>query len=289
MELPYAVMNRRHFLRAAALAAGATSISAPGKANTSHAPNIKTVGLILSGGFGKEMQRDAAGTLKRLAEMGYQELEFGGTYGQSAAELRKTLDGLGLKNVAGGSSMAQLTKGLDKMLEEASQLGRKYVVCYWPWMDSGENKTLDDFRRTAARFNELGEKCRQAGLRFAFHNHDKEFKPTEGQIPYHIFLKETDPALVTMELDLYWITKGGQQPLDFFRQYPGRFELWHVKDMDKTPEAGMTTVGQGIIDFPALFAQARQAGMKHFFVEHDNPPDAMQFAQDSYRYLKTLR
>ncbi len=282
-------MNRRHFLRAAALAAGATSISAPGKANTSHAPNIKTVGLILSGGFGKEMQRDAAGTLNRLAEMGYQELEFGGTYGQSAAELRKTLDGLGLKNVAGGSSMAQLTKGLDKMLEEASQLGRKYVVCYWPWMDSGENKTLDDFRRTAARFNELGEKCRQAGLRFAFHNHDKEFKPTEGQIPYHIFLKETDPALVTMELDLYWITKGGQQPLDFFRQYPGRFELWHVKDMDKTPEAGMTTVGQGIIDFPALFAQARQAGMKHFFVEHDNPPDAMQFAQDSYRYLKTLR
>jgi sugar phosphate isomerase/epimerase len=289
VELPYAVMNRRHFLCAAALAAGATSISAPGKANTSHAPNIKTVGLILSGGFGKEMQRDAAGTLKRLAEMGYQELEFGGTYGQSAAELRKTLDGLGLKNVAGGSSMAQLTKGLDKMLEEASQLGRKYVVCYWPWMDSGENKTLDDFRRTAARFNKLGEKCRQAGLRFAFHNHDKEFKPTEGQIPYHIFLKETDPALVTMELDLYWITKGGQQPLDFFRQYPGRFELWHVKDMDKTPEAGMTTVGQGIIDFPALFAQARQAGMKHFFVEHDNPPDAMQFAQDSYRYLKTLR
>ncbi len=289
MELPYAVMNRRHFLRAAALAAGATSISAPGKANTSHAPNIKTVGLILSGGFGKEMQRDAAGTLKRLAEMGCQELEFGGTYGQSAAELRKTLDGLGLKNVAGGSSMAQLTKGLDKMLEEASQLGRTYVVCYWPWMDSGENKTLDDFRRTAARFNELGEKCKQAGLRFAFHNHDKEFKLTEGQVPYHIFLRETDPALVTMELDLYWIVKGGGQPLDFFRQYPGRFELWHVKDMDKTPQAGMTTVGQGIIDFPALFAKARQAGMKHFFVEHDNPPDAMQFARDSYRYLKTMR
>jgi sugar phosphate isomerase/epimerase len=92
-----------------------------------------------------------------------------------------------------------------------------------------------------------------------------------------------------MELDLYWITKGGQQPLDFFRQYPGRFELWHVKDLDNTAEAGMTTVGQGIIDFPVLFAQARLAGMKHFFVEHDNPPDAMQFAQDSYRYLKKLR
>jgi sugar phosphate isomerase/epimerase len=282
-------MNRRHFLRTAALTAGTAAMGSPGVATPHDFARIKTVGLILSGGLGKEMQQDAAGTLKRLAKMGYRELEFGGTYGQPAAELRKTLDGLGLKNVAGGSSMAQLTKGLDQMLEEANQLGRKYVVCYWPWMDSGENKTLDDYRRTAGRFNELGEKCRQAGLRFAFHNHDKEFKPTEGQIPYHIFLQETDPALVTMELDLYWITKGGQQPLDFFRQYPGRFELWHVKDMDKSPEAGMTTVGQGIIDFPALFARARQAGMKHFFVEHDNPPNAMQFAQDSYRYLKTLR
>jgi sugar phosphate isomerase/epimerase len=282
-------MNRRRFLRTTALAAGTAAMGVPGRATPLPPAPIKTVGLILSGGLGKEMQRDAAGTLQKLAEMGYEELEFGGTYGQSPAELRKTLDGLGLRNVAGGSSMSQLIKDLDGMLEEANQLGRRYVVCYWPWTDSGENKTLDDFRRTAERFNEMGEKCRQAGLRFAFHNHDKEFKPTEGQIPYHIFLRETDPALVTMELDLYWITKGGGQPLDFFRQYPGRFELWHVKDMDKTPAAGMTTVGQGIIDFPALFAQARQAGMKHFFVEHDNPPDAMQFARDSYRYLKTLR
>jgi sugar phosphate isomerase/epimerase len=282
-------MNRRHFLRTAALVAATPTMGIPGGANPAHSARIKTVGLILSGGLHQEMQRDYAGTLKKLAAMGYKELEFGGTYGQSARELRKRLNDLNLRNVAGGSSMSQLTKDLDKMLEEANQLGRKYMVCYWPWMDSGENKTMDDFRRTAARFNELGERCRRAGLRFAFHNHDKEFKPTEGQIPYHIFLKETDPALVTMELDLYWITKGGQQPLDFFRQYPGRFELWHVKDMDKTPEAGMTTVGQGIIDFPSLFAHARQAGMKHFFVEHDNPPDALQFAQDSYRYLKTLR
>ena len=282
-------MNRRHFLRTTALLAGTATMGVPAGANPSRSARIKKVGLILSGGLHQEMQRDYAGTLEKLAAMGYQELEFGGTYGQPAGELRKRLDDLDLRNVAGGAAMSQLDKGLGGMIEEAHQLGRQYVVCYWPWTDSGENKTLDDFRRTAERFNELGEKCKQAGLRFAFHNHDKEFKRTEGQVPYHIFLKETDPALVTMELDLYWIVKGGGQPLDFFRQYPGRFGLWHVKDMDQTPQAGMTTVGQGIIDFPALFAKARQAGMKHFFVEHDNPPDAMQFAQDSYRYLKTVR
>ncbi len=113
----------------------------------------------------------------------------------------------------------------------------------------------------------MGESCREAGLRFGYHNHDFEFETIDGQIPFDVLLDETDPGLVDFELDLFWITKGGEDPLRYFERYPGRFTLCHVKDMAAGGE--MVDVGAGGIDFAAIFARAEQAGLKHFFVEHD--------------------
>ncbi len=281
--------SKRNFLKTTALglAGVLTEAALANPLGGNDYKRIKSIGLIFNT-IEKELKNNVVKTLEKVAAIGYKEVEFGGTYGYATAEFGKLLRGLGLQAIAGGGAMKQfLDKDFDKMAEDANLLGKKYLVCYWEWLDGGENKTLDDFKKVAEQFNQIGEKCKKAGLKFAFHNHDKEFKLTEGKIPYDILLENTDNELVTMELDLYWITKGGANPLTYLEKYPTRFSLFHVKDMDKNPTQGMACVGQGLIDFASIFAKAQN--VKHWIVEHDNPENPMDCISASYDFLKKLR
>ncbi len=252
---------------------------------------LKEIGLIV-GVLQKELKADWEGTLRKVAAMGYTHLEFGNYYGKSAASFKQFLKEVELKPLAGGNAMAQMKKDevLKKMIEEAHFFEKSYLVCYWPWMDSGENKKLDDFKKAAEDLNNLGELCNKSGLRLAMHNHDKEFVPVQGfQWGYEVLLKETDPATVTMMLDLYWVTKGGGDPIQLLKNYPDRFELFHVKDMDNTPEKSFTCPGYGSIDFKNIFAQAKKTKIKHYIVEIDQTTNPMTCIQDSILYLRKLR
>ncbi len=252
---------------------------------------LRELGLIL-GVLQKELENDWEGTLRKVAGIGYTYLEFSKYYGKSLSYFKNFLAEVGLKPLATGTSMAQMKKQavFNTIIDEALLLEKKYLVCYWPWMDSGNNKNLDDFKKTAEDLNTLGELCNRKGIRLAMHNHDKEFVPVEGyQWGYEVLLKETDPAKVVMMLDLYWITKGSGDPIQLLKDYPDRFELFHVKDMDRTPEKLYTCPGYGIIDFKKIFAQAKKTNIKHYIVEIDKADEPMACLQDSFSYLKKLR
>jgi sugar phosphate isomerase/epimerase len=282
--------SRRDFLRQSA--AGAVGLGMgfemkgpiPARTGKRH---LKDIGLQLLT-VSAEMEKDWKTTLRKVAEIGYQYLEFGDAYGGSVPEFKAFVKESGLVCLAGGAAIGEWKKSADAIIESSVELGKKWLMCYWPWEDSPENKTLDDWKRMAESLNPIGEKVRKAGLAFAYHNHDLEFKVTQEKIPYDILLQNTDPSLVGMMIDLYWIEKGGQKPIPYFEKYPGRFPLWHAKDMDKTPDRSFSCVGLGILDFPSIFDKADLAGMKYVFVEHDKPEDGIECARVSFDYLKKL-
>jgi sugar phosphate isomerase/epimerase len=231
------------------------------------------------------MAKDVDGTLAEVAAAGYREVEFAGYFGKSPQEIRAMLDRHGLAAPSGHISLtpAEQWRGA---LDGAHVVGHRYlVVAYIP---AEARKTLDDWKRTAESFNRAGAEAKAAGVQFAYHNHDFEFASVQGRLGYDVLLAETDPKLVQLEMDLYWITKGGQDPLAYFARYPGRFPMVHVKDSMGPPENKMADVGAGTIDFKKIFAQRDQAGIRHFFVEHDQPADALASIRASCEYLKRL-
>lgn len=251
---------------------------------------IDTFGLIASM-LGKELNADTyKAVLPKIAEMGYREIEFGGHLGASPEAYYAFLKEIGLCPVAGGSSMAELLKKGDEIIRSQLLFEKKYLVCYWPWMDGGDNITPEITKQAAANLNEIGKKCKAAGIKLALHNHDKEYFPfADGSRPYDIFLSETDPDLVTMEIDIYWIRKAGGDIFQYFRKYPGRFEICHIKDMDDSPEQAFACPGAGVIDFAAIFRERELAGLRHFIVEHDRPADPLACARQGAEFLKALR
>jgi sugar phosphate isomerase/epimerase len=156
-----------------------------------------------------------------------------------------------------------------------------------PSIPEAERTSLDAYRAFAARFNRAGERAQAAGLAFGYHNHDFEFAPLDGRVPYDVLIEETDPALVAFEMDLFWITKAGGDPGAYFQAHPGRFHLAHVKDM--TADGSMAEVGAGRIDFASLFALGVAGGIRHWIVEHDRPSAPFDSLAASYRYLRALR
>jgi len=157
-----------------------------------------------------------------------------------------------------------------------------------PSIDRELTKTPDGWKRAAETFNRAGEESLKSGIQLAYHNHVEEFKALpDGKLPYDILLSESDPKLVKMELDLGWAHEAKVDPLAYFEKYPGRFPLVHVKDFDNHDM--MTEVGSGVIDWKAIFAKADLAGIKHYFVEHDQPMMPMESIQKSYAYLEKLR
>jgi sugar phosphate isomerase/epimerase len=235
----------------------------------------------------REFTRDVEGTLARLAKIGFREVEFAGYPEGTAQSLRTMLDRQGLTAPSSHLEFSALRGDWDRHLDQAATVGQKYVVV--PSVPADQRRTLDDWKRVAALFNKSGETSKARGIQFAYHNHDDEFVPIAGKVPYDLLLAETDPRLVALELDLYWIIKAGRDPLAYFTKWPGRFPLVHVKDMDATPRRFFTPVGKGTIDFARIFKQAKQAGIKHYFYEQDDTGgSAFDAAAASYAYLRSL-
>jgi sugar phosphate isomerase/epimerase len=281
-------MRRRHALRllAGALALPALRPHAPARAATSaRAAALERIGIQLYTLRG-EMQKDFEGTLARVARLGYAEVEFAGYFGRSPRAVRTALNNAGLTAPAAHFEAMAVERDWARTLEQSARIGHSYVVA--AWIDAARRRTLDDWRRWADAFNTAGERARAAGLRFAYHNHNYEFAPIGGQIPYDVLLAHTDRTLVRFELDLYWIFSAGANPLAYFARHPGRFPLVHVKDSGGAPAHAMLDVGQGVIDFRAIFARRAEAGMEHWFVEHDEPADPWRSAETSLAWLEKL-
>ena len=252
---------------------------------------IKELGLIM-GVLENELNLDYKGTIRKVAEMGYKYLEIGSYLGPSRKDFKGFLQELDLAPIAGGTSIGAMLneENLRKLCDDALFMGKKYMICYWPWLDGGPGKTLDDFLKATDRINKVGKICKEMGIKFAFHNHDQEFIPVEGyKWAYEAILENTDPAIVDMELDLYWTVKGGGDPVKLFNKYPGRFKIFHVKDMDNTSERLYTCPGYGVIDFAKIFAKSERAGVEYYIVEIDEHPEPFQCVQDSFDYLMNLR
>ncbi|HEU4628927.1 MAG TPA: sugar phosphate isomerase/epimerase [Gemmatimonadaceae bacterium] len=232
------------------------------------------------------MERDLPGTLARVAEIGYDEVEFAGYFGRTPAQIRALLAQHGLASPSTHLAYEQLGPGWPKALADAMEIGHQWVTI--PWTPEEVRRTADDWKRVAERYTEAGRAAKAAGLRFAYHNHDYELTPMGGQVPLDILLTNTDPALVDFEMDLYWMVKGGADPLDYFARFPHRFPLVHVKDATAAPERRMVDVGAGTIDFRRIARAREQAGIQHWIVEHDNPTDAFASARASYGYLAAL-
>ena len=231
------------------------------------------------------MKSDFDGTVAQAAKIGYKEVEFAGYFGKSATEVRKILDANGLVSPSSHIAIEDLEKDPNAVFDFARTVGHKWVVV--AWLDEDRRNTVAALQKVADEFNTIGEKAKAAGLKFAYHNHNPEFTPIEGQLPYDIFLSRTDPKLVQFEMDLYWIVNGGGDPLKYFARYPGRFPMVHVKDMTK--DRKMVDVGQGAIDWKGIFSHAKEAGIGHYFVEHDEPTSPMADIKVSYDYLRGLR
>lgn len=233
------------------------------------------------------MQRDMPGTLARLAEIGYREVEFAGYFGRSPDEVRRLLEQNKLTAPSAHIGPDQLPNW-DRALDDAAARGHRYVTI--PWLPENMRGTADGWRRIAAEFNRAGDRAKARGLVFAYHNHDFEFNRVEGIVPFDLLLAETDPALVQYEMDVYWVTKAGGSPLDYIRKHPTRFSMLHIKDSAGAPDHRMVDVGAGSIDFAAILRlDASQRGaIRHVFVEHDSPADPLAFAQRSFDHLSRL-
>jgi sugar phosphate isomerase/epimerase len=278
--------TRRTFLTTLGAAALGTAVGCRAASGaTESARRLTRIGLQLYT-VRAEMSKDVAGTLARVARIGYTEVEFAGYFSRSPKEIRELLARNGLTSPSTHIPFTAIGKDWARTLDDASMIGHRWVTI--PWIPEEERRTLDGWKRVAESFNRAAAEARAAGLRFAYHNHDFELAPISGTVPLDLLLAETDPSLVDFEMDIYWLVRAGGDPLDYFARFPKRFPLVHVKDSAGPPEHRMVDVGRGTIDFRRIFARSEQAGIEHYFVEHDQPADAMATARGSFEYLRKL-
>lgn len=278
--------TRRDAVKSIAALAAAGLLPRAANALAPDAASIERIGVQLYT-VRTAMTADMAGTLAAVAKPGYREVEFAGYFGHAPAEVRTMLDDNGLTAPSTHLGLDDVRLRFDSVAETAKVVGHRYLTV--ASLDMRTIRTVDDWKRVADSFNEAGGRAKGAGLRFAYHNHAVEFAAVEGKVPMEILLGGTDPALVTFEMDLYWTYKAGFDPRTYFARFPGRFEMVHVKDSRGAPDHAMTEVGAGVMDWKGILGQHQQAGIKHYFVEHDNPADAMDSIRVSFNYLKALR
>lgn len=280
------MLNRRTFLRQTACSAVGGALAIHMMRSEAQAAKLSKIGVQLYT-VRNEMAKDFDGSLKKIAELGYKEVEFAGYYNRTPQQIKTLLGQLGLDSPSAHVPLADLRGKLPQAIEAAKVIGHRYIVC--PWLAPEDRKTMDQYKQLAATLNKAGEECKKAGLQLAYHNHDFEFTAMDGKLPYDLLLAETDKNLVKMEMDLYWITKANQDPLAYMKKHPDRFVIFHVKDLDKTPNRAITEVGHGVIDFKTIFAKAPKGAIKHYLVEQDTCPgspfDSLKFSID---YLKKL-
>jgi len=293
-------MKRRTFIETS-VAAAIIAARPSWAAETTH--EIKRVGLQLYT-VRSEMPKDFEGTIAKVAETGYKEVEFAGYFNHSPKDVRAIVDKNGLTAPSTHIGYDLIENKLPETLEAAQVIGCKYIVC--PWIDE-KQRTADGWKRAAELFNKAGEACEKAGIQFCYHNHSFEFSPVEGlggKLAYDYLLAETNPKFVKMEMDLCWISVAGKDPVSYFDKHPGRFPLVHVKDYVNDPNATssyagatgsvvfkgrLADVGKGTIDFKRIFAQSEKGGIKHYFVENDDAKTPFEDIKISYDYLAGLR
>ena len=273
--------------------------------------------------LGNLMTTDAKGTLEKLGAIGFTELESAGSqkgnyYGYTPKEFAAMVKDAGMHwrsaHVGGapftveqimkiakpktaedsariqkmaeqfknGPKMLNLTENHQQLADDAAAGGLSYLVC-----SSIPVSTLDEIKTAVDVFSKAGEACKKNGVQFAYHNHTTEFDEVEGHRPFDYILDNTDKDLVKMELDLAWATKANQDPVALFKLHPGRYPLWHVKDLDKTTK-NPTEVGAGMVDFKHVFDNAKESGMKYFFVEQDGAPQPLQNVTNSFNYMRKM-
>ncbi len=314
-------MERRKFLQSGTLALSGLLLARSSHAELlSYKKSSIPVGLQLYT-LGNLMTTDAKGTLQKIAAIGYKELETAGSqkgnfYGYKPKELAAMIKDMGMTwrsaHVGGsgfspqdmlkraktaedsarvqgminrmkdGPKTLNLKDNHQELADAAAEGGISYLVC-----SSIPVGTLDQMKTAVEVFNKSGEACKKAGVQFAYHNHTSEFDQVEGNRPFDYILNNTNKDLVKMELDLAWATKAKQDPLELFKLHPGRFPLWHVKDLDKTT-MNPAEVGSGVVDFKRVFDNAKLSGMKYYFVEQDGAPAPLQNVTNSYNYLTKL-
>lgn len=279
------MITRRNFIVTTGLAA--TAVWA--RPSLAFSMKKKEIGLQLYT-LRDELPKDVKATLEKVAKAVFTNVETYGFntkdqfWGLTPKELKKILDDNDLKAVSGHYNLGSFlydgnTTELQASIEAANVLKSEFLTI--PWVDEPFRRNLEDYKKIAARVNEAAVMCKKEGLKLAYHNHDFEFQKYDGVTGYEILLKETDKDLVDFELDLYWVIHSGNDPLKLFKENPGRFKMWHVKDKDKRNNDLNTEVGSGTIDFKPLFTAAKESGMVHFFVEQEN-----NFAKNSFESIK---
>ncbi|MFO7621199.1 MAG: sugar phosphate isomerase/epimerase [Bacteroidales bacterium] len=279
------MITRRKFITGSA-AAIASTVFVTDIFSIPQQTRLKDFGFI-SGIIGSELKGDWKAVLRMAASFGYTEIETGSYLGESAESYLAFLKEIGLKPVAGGINFTAGDEELLKSFDLIKKLEMKIAVTYWPWYTGGPFN-LDECRKSAERLNILGQKCHENGLTFCWHNHDKEFIKMEAGLPFDFLMNNTDPDLVKCELDLYWVKKGGGDPLAMLQKYAGRYPILHVKDMAPGSAMDFECPGSGIIDFPSLFREAERQGIGHYMVERDNVPDGIACLKSASEYLKNL-
>ncbi len=232
------------------------------------------------------MSKDVEGTLATVAGVGYREVEFAGYYNRDPAALRATLERLKLTSPSCHLGLDAVEGGFDATAAAAKTLGHKWVVV--ASVPGRFFQSVASLKELARRFNAIGKRAKDAGLRYGYHNHNVEFKSVEGAVPLELLLSETDPSLVDFEMDAYWVTQGGGDPLALINKFPGRFRLLHAKDASAAPELAMRDVGSGTIDWKRIFSERKKAGIEHVFVERDDASDPVASITASYNFLHNL-
>ena len=318
-------MKRRTFIRNSAAAAAGVSLLNTGFISR-RAAISRDLGIQLYT-LAKPLSDNFTGTIKKLAEFGYKNLEFAGPYyfspeeeiknnplvavmglsgygyhEHTPKEIRMMLDDLGLVSTSAHISDSSLKHNIDEAIEAANIIGQKYILS-----PAFMGQTADEFKAAADLYNKFGEKCKAGGIQYGYHTHNGEFAATDGVTAFDILVKETDPELVCFELDLFWAAVAGVDAVKLVKQYPGRVKLLHIKDIDKKmdepyttfdPATGMgmlmelmkkqTIIGEGVIDFKSILSQVDDAGIDQLFIESDFPSEPMKFAEQSAINLKKI-
>lgn len=292
-------MERRHFLKTAGLGAAALLYTRSAFASALDLGSKKDIGIGLFT-LREQLKADVKGTLQKVAAIGYKDVEtfYGypgpyateGFWNLTAKEFVQVLKDNGLKSSSGHyNTTPYLTDGntdkLKEFIETAATVGQEYYVIPAMAPNVRQNGTIDGYKKMAELFNNAAELCKKSGLKLAYHNHDFEFKDLgDGQKGYQILLKET---YIKFEMDIFWTVKAGMNPVQLFKDYKGRFAMWHVKDMDNSAEKTFTEVGSGTIDYKSIFANAKKAGIEHIYIEQDAiKKDAYESISQSFNYVK---
>ena len=279
------MVTRRSFLTTSVTAAAIVA-TGPLTMAISSGHQLKNFGFI-AGIIEKELKGDWKAVLKKCVEYGFSEIELGNYLGDSASSFLTYCKEIGIKPTVGGISLSTKADDIQKSLDALDELNIKTAVNYWPWLTGGPFK-LEDCKKSVEILNILGAACKKRGITFCWHNHNKEFIGMEEGLPFDYLMNHTDKNLVKCEMDVYWVAKGGADPLTFLQKYAGRYEILHLKDMTRTDEKTFECVGSGSINFPAILKEADKQGIKRYFVEYDNVADGMACLKSSGEYLRKL-